>query len=312
MSTVTSKKYGKKQEFLQRPENYISAAIDEFLLAEYPDKLLSSLIHLSIGLETFLKQQLEKIDSRLIYSELNNSIYTKLKQYIKIVDKKSLIKSSLNSSKPKKYSQTISFEKTIILISSFYKIPKQIIYDLNTLKDIRNGVFHWRTQLHDFIFYKLFMRIFYWFYKFIIKFYNNDPILATTQIDPFHRKKNIIDDLKKYIKNEVAFNVRKKIYKANLEYGKYTYIKARVDGQVILKPERFVYLPCPSCDSKRIAIYNTSINCEICSFALTNIEYNKYINFQKVPITFDILHNDEKLKILGIKYIKAEPNNAFD
>ena len=271
------KSFGYTKYLGQTHTHYITRALDEFLIAEYPDKIISSLIHLTIGLEIFIKKELEIFDKRLVHNYFTNKkIYEELEQNEYIKDKKDFIKLHIINSISRK-GKTVDFGKAIILFSSIQKIPNQVIKDLKFLKDIRNGVFHWGTELNAFKFSKLFIRIIEWFSVYTTKkHYKDSSSWEMGGVDPLHKKRNKLIELKKFFKNENAFNVQKRIFRCQEQYQEYYYIKARIDKEVILKPLKFINFCCSSCPSERLALYKNMLQCEVCDFAVSTEEYNDY------------------------------------
>lgn len=263
--------YGKFQDMHQIPLHYIKTSIDDFILSEYPDKILSSLIHFSLGLELYIKQKLELINKNIIYTDTNRDF---LNMYKKMNNKNEKIDYILNY---KTNNKTIPFTRSIEFFLLFYNIPNDIIDYLNTLKDIRNDLFHTGTKFDVFEMNKLFINTILWLYDFNVQFTERDDwLLSATQLgDPFGEKFKTFKTLKEHFNNPTDFYIQKQVFQCTEEYQQYYYIDSRIKGRVIREADKFLLNPCPACHHQKLGKTKDLIICHICHFAVTKKEFEK-------------------------------------
>ena len=270
-ATLRVYKNGKFQDMQQVPTYYIKTSIDDFILSEYPDKILSSIIHFSLGLELYIKQKLELIHKKIIYTDTNHKF---MNMYKKMDDKDEKIDYIL---KAKTNDNTIPFTRSIEFFSLFYDIPNDIIDYLNTLKSIRNNLFHTEINFDVFEMNKLFINIIMWLYDFNVQFTERDDwLLSATQLgDPFGKKFENFKTLKEHFDNPIDFYIQKQIFQCAEEYQQYYYIDSRVKERVVRDADKFLLDPCPACSHHKLGKTKDLVICHICHFTVTKEEFEK-------------------------------------
>jgi hypothetical protein len=289
MTKLSMKVLGKTQILEQNAAHFIKEALDEFLIAEYPNTVLGSLIKLSIGLETFIKKELEEINPALINANINQGEWLKIKSGLtgtRSQNKRHLI-NTFSSHRQSPSDKTVDFSIAIDLFPYFYVVPKQLQKDLDDLRKYRNGLFHWKAKPREaFRLSKQSLRLFEWILAFIQKkigwWLGGDLNI----IDPMGDNRKLLRQLKKSLKSENSFNLQRRILKHNKDYQVYARIKAHLDGLVGIPDARIFKEACPACEYPELQLYESGsmrdghweerylfANCKRCDFTCSDKEF---------------------------------------
>jgi hypothetical protein len=288
MTNIKTKQLGKDTELVQMPVHFISEAFDEFIISDSISSVLTCLIKLSIGIETYIKDLLHQKNPQLInYLDWNrwNAIKTKLIGLNKQDARATIAKELLEK---KKLSRTLDYGIAIEVFPFYFIISKIIIKDLMDLKDYRNGLFHWEAEkTSEYKLSKKALRLFRWLNKFIER--KNGHWLGNefNIIDPMGEKRKCLSQIEKSLRSEVAFLVQRRIYRHNKEAAIYHKIVARLKGDIII-PDAIKWQgqPCPACKSNELQIYeigskrdgkweqrNIVANCKMCDLTISDTEF---------------------------------------
>jgi hypothetical protein len=283
---------------LQRSTFFIGDSLDEFLVAEYPDAILSSLIKLSIGLEIFIKEKLEKeypsiIHSKASHDTVKKAIASAKSSFQKRKEQRADIIRSINPASPRTGGRTIDFATAIDLFPWFYRFPKPktIIKDLHDLQKYRNGLFHWKADTKEtYVLSKQSIRLYEWFFTFSLKQSGGNFSPEYLQVDPQCTKRGLLKQLEKLPKNEWALNLQRRIFKHEREYHIYSIFEYRTREQISEYPNsKLSNNLCPACKYSPMEIirHNDPVNgrennfrfvskCRRCEFHFSDKELRHY------------------------------------
>ncbi len=297
---LSNRLHGTSQTFVQTPEHYFSAALDEFLIAEYPDSILSSVMHLSIALEIYIKKILGEFDPRIV--KLNDSY--RISQYIEqqissaqlppLQNRRTYVINALSTSRFSTDDKTISFQYAIELFYYLERVPNKIYRLLLESKELRNDVFHWGTDIDSFRLAKNTLYLIQWFLEYMERKNGSWLSGGLITIDPMGEKRRKLRDLRQFVKNEQAFNTVRRINKCRSDFQIYHRINAHVKRDVILQPQFFVRVSCPACNHNRMAMYSDMILCEICDFFSSPSEFDAMATN---GLTFQTLYDNQSLRV---------------
>ena len=291
MTKLIGKILGKSQVMEQHAAHFLKQAFDEFLVAEYPDTVLGSLIKLSIGLEIFIKKDLEEINPCLIHAKVD---WNKLRQIFVAANqfpnrkKKRLYIIQKFSALPQDLGKTVDFSIAIALFPYFKRVPNRITKDLKELREYRNGLFHWEAASREsFRLSKQALRLLEWILAFIEKKIGWWLGGELNVIDPMGDKRKLLRKLKESIRSENLFNVQRRIFKHSSNY------QACISMGGILKgwkniPKALVFKQaCPACNFQEVLLYEGGSKrdgrweerhifglCKRCDFAFSDKEYD--------------------------------------
>lgn len=116
MTELTGKLHGRSHTLKQIPAHYLLGALDDYLIAEYPDKVLGATIHLSIGVETLIKSKLENIEPLFIHHKLDWRKWKKLRRSfrgIELHDREHKLRLALSDVRKTSPNKTIDFARAI-------------------------------------------------------------------------------------------------------------------------------------------------------------------------------------------------------
>jgi hypothetical protein len=285
MTKLTGKVFGKSQVMEQHAAHFLKEAFDEFLIAEYPDTVLGSLIKLSIGLEIFIKRELEEVNPCLIHAKVNweklNKIFAAASQIVDQKRRRAFIIQELGASQQP--DKTVEFAIAIALLPYFRRVPKRIICDLNDLREYRNGLFHWEAASREsFRLSKQALRLLDWTLAFIEKKVGWWIGGELNIIDPTGDRRQLLRKLKKCIKSENVFNLQRRILKHSRSYQTCISMGGILKGWTDI-PQALVFKQaCPACYYPELLLYEgRSINdkrifgrCKQCDLAFSDQEYD--------------------------------------
>lgn len=262
---------GRDYKLFQTFGHYIKDSLDEFLIAQYPDLVISCLIKFSIGIEIFLKKKLEEKYPEIIKKNF------RIKDWNKKEDKENFLTNDYKELENLSNEKTITFSLAIELFCYVYN-EIDIKNDLKNLVDIRNGVFHWETEIETFELSKKMFRLYEWLFMFLET--NNGWWLEgeLSLLDPMGKKREQFKYLKHYIsqENENGFNLQRKILNFKNKYSEYQKIVVNLSGDVI-RPSDLITesLYCPVCNYTRLYINEDGeyIVCMKCEFSCTDNEF---------------------------------------
>ncbi len=288
MTKLRTKILGKEEVLEQQAVHFLSEAIDEFLIAEYPDTVLGSLIKLSIGLELFLKKELEGIEPALLW--LDESQWKAIHRATIPGNCRKIQKQRLLAEfrKIARRRTTVKFGIVIEVFPYFWRIPKRIAQDLNDLKEYRNGLFHWKADDRDaFELSQQALRLIKWMLRSIERRLGWPLGGEMNAIDPmFDKRRQLADLCKCAAKSENAFNVQRRIFRHKKEFDVYCRIEARLKGWVVTREAKDRSIECPACAHKEMEVFESGsqrdgkweerillLRCKRCAFYCSDVEF---------------------------------------
>jgi hypothetical protein len=261
MTKLTGKVFGKSQVMEQHAAHFLKEAFDEFLIAEYSDTVLGSLIKLSIGLEIFIKKELEEINPCLIHATVNwkqlKQIFTAANQIVDMKGRRAYIIQKLGALPPQP-DKTVDFSMAIALLPYFRGVPKRIMYDLDDLREYRNGLFHWEAASREsFRLSKQALRLLEWILAFIEKkagWWLDGELIV---IDPMGEKRKLLRKLKESIRSENIFNLQRRIFKHRSNYEACNSIGCILKGWTEIPKALVFKQACPACTYPEVLLYES-------------------------------------------------------
>lgn len=292
MTELTGKLHGAKQTLKQTPAHYLMTALDEYLIAEYPDKVLGATIQLSIGIETLLKSKLETVEPCFIHHNLSWIKWKALRRSLRGVEvgaREVRLRSELCSLKHLPGHRTIDFSRAIELFHFVRPQSFQALRDLTRLRDYRNGLFHWKAEdTATFELSKLCLRIFLWVYKMVRREHEGHQLSGEVIcMDPMLRKLQILNRLSEYViaGNEDAFNFERRVYKYHKQYELIYRSEARLRGDIMIPDAILWGHACPACGFHEMKMHEIGAvrdgvrenrdvvaNCQRCDFSASGKE----------------------------------------
>lgn len=309
MAKIATKILGQSKEIELLPAHFISTALDTFLVSSEPHKLIESIIHLSIGIETYIKSSLEAKEPTLI-NRLDFNRWQNIKGQFtsthSVKDKRLIIHNELSSltDLPK----TLDYGIALELFPFYYRTPKKVIDDLNEMKGYRNGLFHWKANDESGLsLTKRCIRVFEWVFKFIEK--KNGWWIGNefNIIDPMGKKRELFKQLKQSIRSETLLILQRRVFFHNFEMQKLSQLQAKKNGLVFIPnavqwPEQ----SCPACNTNHYEIHWQGISfgkresnaeyylsCKNCGFHCSGTEF-EIMKPSGFPSLKDVI--DNKLK----------------
>jgi hypothetical protein len=283
MTKIQTNIFGKSETLKQTEAHFISEALDEFLIAEYPDTVLGSLIKLSIGLEIYIKTVLAGIDPSLIHAKKSHETWKKLKIKFSGMDRrkrKKLAVSEFQKVGVMSDGKTITFGLAIEMLVELKHLPKRVRADMVNLVDYRNGLFHWEANhANAFMLAKQSLRLFQWILKDIEKTVGHYLGGQLNVIDPMNEKRKQLRELSSFKSNELTFNVQRRMYKHRRDNNVYHQFQARLNGDVYNPKARTWNTCCPACGYNRMVIFESGSNskaflqCVRCDFCCSDAEF---------------------------------------
>lgn len=291
MTKLTGKVFGKSQVMEQHAAHFLKEAFDEFLIAEYPDTVLGSLIKLSIGLEIFIKKELEGINPCLVRTKVDwtrlNKIFASASQITDWKGRQTYIIQQLGTL-PQQPDKTVDFSMIIALLPYFRVVPKRIICDLKDLREYRNGLFHWEAASREtFRLSKQALRLLEWILAFIEKKIGWWLGGELNVIDPMGDKRKLLRKLKESIKSENIFNLQRRIFKYQTNYQACNSMGGILKGFLGITNALHFKQACPACTYSEVLLYESGTRrdgkweeryifgrCPRCDFVFSNEEYD--------------------------------------
>ena len=162
---------------------------------------------------------------------------------------------------------------------------KSISNDLKTLKDYRNGLFHWKAETKNyFALSKVVLRIIFW----SIKFSKQNPLHSRAPLNiPRHNSEKLIKLQTILKKSRNEFNVLRRIYKCDHELGTYHKITRNLKAYRFGPDFKKTSYKCLACNKEMYVgcstvqtLKNSKVRqsdfglwCAICEFYLHENEY---------------------------------------
>ncbi len=280
MSSIHYKNYN--NVLTQKPEHYIRTALDSFLTAELPDSVLSTLIHLSIGLELFLKRNLTKVDPNLTKRNIPRN------QFIRLEKKTKLLESTIERRNffideiakfEVKDDHTINFYQAIEISRFIMDYQTGFLDNIHSLRNVRNGIFHSDlSQLENHSLSQLCLKLFQYIYLFYQDSADHYLTSEITIFDPLYTKIVTLQHLNRFYFNELGFNIQRRINLARERFQIYLDINHYIiDGENRFK-STIIKEPCPVCKFQRLGTYKSDpeivFRCGVCDFHCTEKELN--------------------------------------
>lgn len=289
MISVHSKIFGENSEVVFQPADMIKEALDLFLTSAYPDILIKSVVVLNIGLETYIKKELDKKEPGLIH-KLDKQRWEKIKSSFanisKPKEKRTFIKSEIGNLNQLR-NGTTNYSIVLEILPIYFRVSQKTINDLEDLRLMRNDVFHFMSgNQSSFSLSKKSMRIFTWLFTFMEKNIGHDLGDEWNIIDPLYVRRNRFMKLKNSIKSETLLNVQRRIFYYNENFQNYYQIKSYIEGRVFIPDAIEVNIKCPACNNSNMEVYESGskrngkwekrfifIKCKACQFFCSDKEF---------------------------------------